>query len=284
MGTVGFVGLGNMGSVLAANLGQTGHTVVAHDALGAQRAPAGTTHVPSVADVAQRAPVIVLSLPDGAASEQVAREIGAAADRVTTHVVDTSTIGVRAAQTVGNLLAERGVAYVDAPVSGGVAGARARTLAVMYAAADDACAHVAPVLAGLSDRRHRVGARPGMAQAMKLANNFLSATTLVATSEAIAFGLSEGLEMATMLDVLNDASGRSAATSDKFPREVLTGRYAAGFTNSLMAKDVRLYQRAVEERGGPAPIAPAVIEVWERFAAAEPGADFTRIYPFVEAS
>ena len=82
-----------------------------------------------------------------------------------------------------------GVAYVDAPVSGGVAGARARTLAVMYAADDDACAHVEPVLAGLSDRRHRVGDRPGMAQAMKLANNFLSATTLAATSEAVAFGI-----------------------------------------------------------------------------------------------
>jgi 3-hydroxyisobutyrate dehydrogenase-like beta-hydroxyacid dehydrogenase len=284
VGTVGFVGLGNMGSVLAANLDETGHTVVAHDALGAERAPAGTTHVPSVADVAQRAPVIVLSLPDGAASEQVAREIGAAADRCTTHVVDTSTIGVRAAQAVSDLLAEHGVTYVDAPVSGGVAGARARTLAVMYAATDDACAHVAPVLAGLSDRRHRVGHQPGMAQAMKLANNFLSATSLAATSEAIAFGVSEGLEMATMLEVLNDASGRSAATSDKFPREVLTGRYAAGFTNSLMAKDVRLYQQAVEERGGRAPIAPAVIALWERFAAAEPGADFTRIYPFVEAS
>jgi 3-hydroxyisobutyrate dehydrogenase len=226
----------------------------------------------------------VFSLPDGAASEQVAREIGAASDRCTTHVVDTSTIGVRAAQAVGNLLAEHGVAYVDAPVSGGVAGARARTLAVMYAAADDACAHVAPVLAGLSDRRHRVGDRPGMAQAMKLANNFLSATTLVATSEAIAFGLSEGLDMATMLEVLNDASGRSAASSDKFPREVLTGRYAAGFTNSLMAKDVRLYLQAVEERDGPASIGAVTASVWERFAAAEPGADFTRMYPFVEAS
>jgi len=282
--TVGFVGLGNMGSVLAANLAQTGHAVLAHDALGAQRAPAGTTHVSSVADVAQQAPVVVLSLPDGSASEQVAREIIAEADRCTTHVVDTSTIGVRAAQAVGDLLADDGVAYVDAPVSGGVAGARARTLAVMYAAADDACARVAPVLAGLSDRRHRVGDRPGMAQAMKLANNFLSATTLAATSEAIAFGLSEGLEMATMLEVLNHASGRSAATSDKFPSEVLTGRYAAGFTNSLMAKDVRLYQHAVEARGGPAHIAPAVIAVWERFAAAEPGADFTRIYPFVETS
>ncbi len=106
------------------------------------------------------------------------------------------------------------------------------------------------MLAGLSDRRHRVGDRPGMAQAMKLANNFLSATTLAATSEAIAFGRSAGLDMATMLDVLNGSSGRSAATTDKFPEHVLTGRYASGFTNSLMAKDVQLYLGAVAEPGG----------------------------------
>ena len=284
MGTVGFVGLGNMGSVLAANLVGAGHDVVAHDALGPSARPTGASYVPSVSDVARRAPVIVLSLPDGAASEQVVREVLAPTDRCTTHVVDTSTIGVRAAKTVADLLAEHDVSYVDAPVSGGVAGARARTLAVMYAADDDACAHVEPVLAGLSDRRHRVGDRPGMAQAMKLANNFLSATTLAATSEAVAFGMSEGLDMATMLEVLNGASGRSAATSDKFPDHVLTGRYAAGFTNSLMAKDVRLYLRAVEERGGPASFGAVTASVWERFATAEPGADFTRIYPFVEES
>ncbi len=162
-----------------------------------------------------------------------------------------------------------------------MAGARARTLAVMYAGTDDACVRVEPVLAGLSDRRHRVGDRPGLGQAMKLANNFLSATTLAATSEAIAFGVSEGLELATMLEVLNGASGRSAATSDKFPNHVLTGRYASGFTNSLMAKDVDLYLRAVEDGGGSASIAAVTVDVWERFAAAEPGADFTRIYPFV---
>jgi 3-hydroxyisobutyrate dehydrogenase-like beta-hydroxyacid dehydrogenase len=152
----------------------------------------------------------------------------------------------------------------------------------MYAADDDAWAHVEPVLAGLSDRRYRVGDRPGMGQAMKLANNFLSATTLAATSEAVVFGLSEGLDMATMLDVLNSASGRSAATSEKFPDHVLTGRYAAGFTNSLMAKDVHLYLQAVEERGAPASVGAVTASVWEGFAAAEPGADFTRIYPFVE--
>jgi 3-hydroxyisobutyrate dehydrogenase-like beta-hydroxyacid dehydrogenase len=90
--------------------------------------------------------------------------------------------------------------------------------------------------------------------------------------------------MATMLEVLNSASGRSAASSDKFPNEVLTGRYAAGFTNSLMTKDVQLYLRAVEERDCPAFVGAVVASVWERFATAEPGADFTRIYPFVEGS
>jgi 3-hydroxyisobutyrate dehydrogenase len=191
---------------------------------------------------------------------------------------------VQSAQTVAELLAEAGVAYVDAPVSGGVDGARARTLAVMYAGTDDACARVAPVLAGLSDRRHCVGHRPALAQAMKLANNFLSATALAATSEAVAFGVSQGLEMSTMLEVLNGASGRSAATGDKFPNHVLTGRYASGFTNTLMAKDVDLYLRAAEDGGTAASMAVATAAVWERFASSEPGADFTRIYPFVEGS
>jgi 3-hydroxyisobutyrate dehydrogenase len=280
--TVGFVGLGNMGGALAANLVAAGHPVVAHDAAGPERAPEGATYAAGVAEVAQRADVMVFSLPDGPASEQVAGQVAAAGDRRVTHVVDTSTVGVDHAQAIAALLAREGVAYVDAPVSGGVAGARARTLAVIYAGDDDACAHVAPVLAGLSDRRHRVGDRPGLAQALKLANNFLSAAALAATSEAIAFGRSVGLDMATMLDVLNAASGRSAATSDKFPDHVLTERYASGFANSLMAKDVRLYLGAVEKKGGPAAVGEVTASLWDRFAAAEPGADFTRIFPFVE--
>jgi 3-hydroxyisobutyrate dehydrogenase len=281
---VGFVGLGNMGSVLASNLVQAGHDVVAHDALGPERTPAGATEATDVADVARQVDVVVLSLPDGAASEQVAREVGATDARRATHVVDTSTIGVRAAETIAALLAAHGIAYVDAPVSGGVAGARARTLAVMYAGTDEACAHVEPVLAGLTDRHHRVGDRPGLGQAMKLANNLLSATALAATSEAVAFGMSVGLDMATMLDVLNEASGQSTATSDRFPNHVLTGRYAAGFTNTLMTKDLRLYLQEVERHGLPASVGAVTASVWERFAAVQPGADFTRIYPFVLGS
>ncbi|NEB02788.1 NAD(P)-dependent oxidoreductase [Streptomyces sp. SID13726] len=273
-----------MGAVLAGNLADAGHPLVTHDAAGPARSPSSALHVGDVAEAARRAEVLVLSLPDGTASEQVAREVLAVAERRVRCVVDTSTVGVGAARTIAELLAKGEVGYVDAPVSGGVAGARARTLTVMYAGADDACARVEPVLAGLSDRRHRVGDRPGMAQALKLANNFLSATTLAATSEAVAFGLAAGLDLATMLDVLNTSSGRSAATEDKFPRHVLTGRYAAGFTNSLMAKDVRLYLSEVAEQGGPSDLGRTAGAVWESFAAAEPGADFTRIFPFTEGA
>ncbi|MCT9079633.1 NAD(P)-dependent oxidoreductase [Streptomyces fulvoviolaceus] len=282
--TVGFVGLGNMGAVLAANLVHAGHPLVSHDALGPARSPEGSVYVPSVAEVARRAEVVVLSLPDGTVSEKVARELLAADESRVRYVVDTSTVGVPAARSIADLLAEEGIGHVDAPVSGGVAGARARTLTVMYAGTDEACSRVEGVLAGLSDRRRRVGERPGMAQALKLANNFLAATALAATSEAVAFGLSVGLDMATMLDVLNGSSGRSAATDDKFPRHVLTGRYAAGFTNSLMAKDVRLYLDAIVDQGGPVSVGQVAAAVWEDFAAAEPGADFTRIFPFTAGS
>lgn len=279
---IGFIGLGNMGSALASNLIKSGHTLVAYDAAGLQSASEGLTHVANVGEVARHAEVVVYSLPDGNASKQVSLEIADVSDRLTTHIVDTSTIGVHAAGVISALLDGYGVSYVDAPVSGGVAGARARTLMIMYAGARDACVHVDPVLAGLSDHRHRVGEKPGMGQALKLANNFLSATALVATSEAISFGRAVGLDMDTMLEVLNASSGQSAATSDKFPRHVLTGRYAAGFANLLMTKDLRLYRGAVDEQDSPSLVGPITMEVWERFSAAEPGADFTRIFPFVE--
>jgi 3-hydroxyisobutyrate dehydrogenase-like beta-hydroxyacid dehydrogenase len=277
----GFVGLGNMGSALATNLVAAGWTVVAHDAAGPGRTPEGVTFLPTAAEVARRADAIVFSLPDGAVSERVARQVAEAHDRRTAHVVDTSTVGVVAAEAIAALLDKAGVGYVDAPVSGGPAGARARTLAVMYAGTDEACAAVEPVLAGLSDRRHRVGARPGLGQAMKLANNFLSATALAATSEALAFGRALGLDMAVMLEVLNASSGRNSATSDKFPSQVLTGRYASGFSNALMLKDLQLYLSAAGERGRTAAIGKVTESVWRGFAEREPGADFTRIYPYI---
>ena len=278
--SIGFVGLGHMGSALAANLVAAGHELVTHDVAGAGGSPDGVTFVDDLAELGRRAPVVVLSLPDGRASEAVAGALAAAPGRVVTHVVDTSTIGLAAARSVDARLAGAGIAYVDAPVSGGVAGARARTLTVMYAADPAACAAVRAVIEGLSDRRYQVGDRPGMAQALKLANNFLSATALAATSEAVAFATSAGLDMATVLEVLNASSGRSTASSDKFVDHVLTGTYSSGFANTLMAKDLGLYLAAVGSR--PGTIGGVTAEIWDRFASAEPGADFTRIYPFID--
>lgn len=279
---VGFVGLGNMGRVLAANLVDSGFELLSHDVAGSEHSPAGAAFVPTIEELTRAADVIVCSLPDGAASGQVAAAIAQAGGRRAASVIDTSTIGVTAARSVDETLAAAGVGYVDAPVSGGVAGARARTLSVMYAGPAPVCDAVEPVLAGLSERRRRVGEVAGLAQALKLANNFLSAVALAATSEAVSFGVSVGLDMEVMLDVLNASSGQSQATTDKFPTHVLTGRYSAGFANTLMAKDLRLYLDAAATRPDASKTIGAVTaSVWERFADAEPGADFTRIYPFV---
>ncbi|MET0903324.1 MAG: NAD(P)-dependent oxidoreductase [Acidimicrobiales bacterium] len=281
MTAVGLVGLGNMGSALADNLVDAGLELVTYDRAGAGGSPDGARFRGSVADVARAAEVMVLSLPDGDASAAVIAEVLATTDRRVVYIIDTSTVGTSAAHAIGTELADAGVGYVDAPVSGGAAGARARTLLVMYAARLDVCEAVEPVLAALSDRRTRVGDRPGMAQAAKLANNFLSATALAATSEALALAASVGVDMATMLDVLNASSGQNTATSDKFPNHVLTGRFASGFTNTLMAKDLQLYLAECHAHEQPDQLGTVTAEVWQRFAAAMPGADFTRIQPFV---
>jgi 3-hydroxyisobutyrate dehydrogenase-like beta-hydroxyacid dehydrogenase len=277
----GIVGLGNMGSALAGNLVGVGLDVITHDAAGDARNPDGAAFTDELGDLARQADVVVLSLPNGSISRTVATGIAATNGRATTAVVDTSTVGVAAARAIGAALAASGIEYVDAPVSGGPAGARTRTLAIMYAATDSALERTDAVLRGLSDRLYRVGDQPGLGQVIKLANNFLSATALTAASEAVAFGVAEGVEMGTMLEVLNAASGRSAATEDKFVNHVLTEKYSSGFANTLMTKDLRLYLEAVAIADAPARLGRLTVDTWERFAAAEPEVDFTRIYPFV---
>jgi 3-hydroxyisobutyrate dehydrogenase len=277
---VGMVGLGNMGSALAENLVGAGLTLVAHDAAGSQRCPSGAEFVDDLAELARVVDVVVLSLPNGAACTEVCGAMLDAPHRTVTQVVDTSTIGPDTARRLATALGAAAIGYVDAPVSGGVAGARARTLAVMFAGAPESCSEVAAVLAGLSDRRFHIGDQPGMAQAVKLANNFLSATALAATSEAVAFATAEGVEMGTLLEVLNASSGQSAALTDKFVHHVLTGTFSSGFTNTLMAKDVALYLDATVGQGTPALVGRLTNEIWQRFAADQPDCDFTRIYPF----
>jgi 3-hydroxyisobutyrate dehydrogenase len=277
-GAVGVIGLGAMGAPMAANLVAAGLDVTAFDPVAP--VPAGATAAASVTEVAATAGVVLLSLPDGAASAAVVDEVLAAVGRATTTIVDTSTIGPEDARANAEQATGAGAGYVDAPVSGGVAGARARTITVMVAGTDEHVAAATPALDAISTRVLRVGSQPGAGQAIKLANNFLSATALAAASEAVAFLTAAGVDPAVGLAAINASSGRSAATEDKFPRHVLTGSFDSGFRSSLMAKDLGLYAGAA----ATGQVADAVVELWQRFAAAEPDADFTRIAAFVAAT
>lgn len=270
---------------MAGNVAAATPGLVCFDLAGTQsRMPAHAVAAESIADLARRCTTVLISVPDGAATLAVAEAIVAAEGSIVDTLIDLSTIGPAAAAQAAALLESVGVTYCDGPVSGGAAGARAATISLMFSGPADVLVAHRALLESFTGNVFHVGDRAGQGQAMKLANNFLSATALAATSEAVAFGVSQGLEMSTMLEVLNGASGRSAATGDKFPNHVLTGRYASGFTNTLMAKDVDLYLRAAEDGGTAASMAVATAAVWERFASSEPGADFTRIYPFVEGS
>ena len=279
---LGFIGLGNMGGPMSARLAEAGFDLVVYDAAGTlERAPKGARAATSSAEVAASAEIVLLSLPDGGAVREVAGEVAGAEKRVADTVADFSTIGVDAARAVGRRLEDAGIAYIDAPVSGGVASAASGTLTVMAAADVEVFERLRPVLDGVAAESFRVGGRAGQAQAMKLLNNFLSATAMAATSEAVAFGERHGLDIETIISVLNASTGRNTATSDKFPRRIIPGTFDSGFATRLMAKDLRLYcdgVAAVVTRGD---VAAAVSGVWQSFARAGPETDFTRIYPFV---
>ena len=279
---IGFIGLGNMGRPMATNLVKSGRDIVVHDAAGTQaRAPQGAKLAASSTALAGRVEVIHLCVPDGRASESIAREIAGALDRKTRLVVDHSTIGTAAARRVHALLAGHGIEYVDAPISGGVSGAVNATLSIMYSGSEATFEKLRPVFESIAGHVFHAGSQPGQGQAMKVLNNFLSGTAMAATAEAVAFGVGQGLDMGMILDVVNASSGRNTATSDKFPNRVLTGAYDAGFSSTQLNKDLRLYRDAADAIGASRPVSPAVSDVWQRLEAHEPNADITRIYAFV---
>ena len=280
--TVGFIGLGNMGGPMATHLVSAGSKLLVHDAAGTQtRAPSGASVAANNQAVARGAELIILSLPNAEIVEIVTNELMNTKDRRVHTIIDTSTIGTTAAREMYAALAKTDILYLDCPVSGGVSGARNATITAMFAGPATDYERYAPLLRNVAANVIHVGVAAGLGQAMKLLNNFLSATALAATSEAIAFGVGQGLEMATMLDALNTSSGRNTATADKFPNRILTDSYDAGFTSRLMEKDVRLYLEAVNEAHGEQPVAPAVHKVWQQLEDAEPNTDICRIYPFV---
>ncbi|OAI39404.1 hypothetical protein AYO38_07720 [bacterium SCGC AG-212-C10] len=282
MNAVGIVGLGNMGSRMARRLAGAGHTIFGFDP---SPVPVeAITRCDDLASVARSAGTIVLSLPDGAAVAAVCQELASSPGRAVTAVTDTSTIGPAAAIHAHAILATAGITYIDAPVSGGIQGAESGSLSMMIAASRETFERYDPLLAPIAKNRFHVGERPGQGQAMKLLNNFLSATAILATSEAIAFGVTQGLDPRLMLDVLNVSSGRNTATSDKFPRSVLDRSYDFGFATRLMTKDVTLYANSVHATESAHSVGDVVAQLWQQFEQVAPASDFTRIYEWISAA
>jgi 3-hydroxyisobutyrate dehydrogenase-like beta-hydroxyacid dehydrogenase len=269
--TLGFIGLGQMGGPMAANIAKAGFGLTVFDKAGtAERAPAGAALAVSVEDAAARAQTLFLSLPDGAVSTAVARQIAASPERRTTVVVELSTIGPGAAREAAEILAAAGVTFVDAP-----------TITIMWAGPAAELERHRAVVAAFCKNPFHVGEAPGQGQALKLINNFLSGTAMAATSEALLYGLSQGLDMTTMLDVINVSTGVNSATRDKFPQRIVTGSFDAGFKTALLAKDVTLYLDNARAAGAPHELGEVVAALWQACDRTLPDSDFTRVYQFL---
>ncbi|PPR72070.1 MAG: 2-(hydroxymethyl)glutarate dehydrogenase [Alphaproteobacteria bacterium MarineAlpha3_Bin2] len=278
----GFAGLGQMGGPMAANIVAAGFDLSVFDKAGtADRAPDGAKPLESLDALAAVVDTLFLSLPDGPVTLAVARDLAALQDRAVSVVIDLSTIGLEAAKEAGQILADAGIQYIDAPVSGGQSGAIAGTITVMWGGPAEVLEIHRDVIMAIAKNLFHVGDQAGHGQTVKLLNNFLSGTAMAATSEAVAFGLSQGIEMKSLLDVVNVSTGRNTATSDKFPNRVLTGSYDAGFKTKLLTKDVGLFLDNAKAAGTPTAVAETVVDLWRRCDAALPDSDFTRIYEFL---
>jgi 3-hydroxyisobutyrate dehydrogenase-like beta-hydroxyacid dehydrogenase len=273
-----------MGGHMTRRLLEAGHELVVFDtraeALDAAAA-LGATATGSAREVADAAGIVLLSLPTPPIVREVAGELsGGGAIRT---YVDLSTTGPQVAQEVAGALTGRGVAVVDAPVSGGPAGAEAGSLSVMIAGAADAIERVRPLLEVIGSKLFVVGDEPGQGQTAKLINNLLSGAAIAITGEAVVLGVKAGLDPRTLLDLLAVSSGSNTAVADKFPKQVLTRAFAHGFRAELMAKDVRLCLEEAARREVPMPVGAAVDALWARAVAElEPGADCTAAVQLVE--
>ena len=282
--TVGFVGLGAMGAHMVARLIDAGHHVAVFDTRAEAMAPhvaRGAQACASAGAVADAADTVLVSLPTPDIVRAVAGQL-ATGDAIRAFV-DLSTTGPEVAAEVAAALSAAGVACLDAPVSGGVAGAQAGTLTIMAAGDEALFDWLRPLLETLGRNVVLVGAEPGQGQLAKVLNNLLSASAIAITGEALALGVHGGLSASTLLDVFNSSSGRNTASADKFPRHVLPRTFGAGFRLELMDKDVQLCLAEARRQGVPMALGGAVGELWARAAASTAaGADCTEIVRMLE--
>jgi 3-hydroxyisobutyrate dehydrogenase-like beta-hydroxyacid dehydrogenase len=263
---IGFIGLGKMGFPIARRLIEAKHQLVVFDTRkeAADRLVAmGAAAASSPKEVADRVESVMASLPSLQASLEVATGNGGVIEgsRVK-RFVDLSTVGSHMAVRIHDLLKKRDIVQIDSPVSGGVAGAEKGTLAVMVSGPKADAEAVRPALE-IIGKVFFIGDKPGSAQTMKLANNFLSAAAVVATSEAVVMGVKSGLDPNVMIEVINAGSGMNTASRDKFPRAILPRSFDFGFTTGLMVKDVRLCLEEMKSLGLSMEVAEAVGRLWE---------------------
>jgi 3-hydroxyisobutyrate dehydrogenase len=278
---IAFVGLGRMGVPMTLRLLAAGYDVRGHDlAAGAMRAfedASGRESFAAAAEAAARADALILMLPDSRAVRDVATGdvLGALAPGGI--VLDMGSSDPVSTRELAPEVERRGLALVDAPVSGGVSGAEAGSLTIMVGGADNAVARSRPVLEELGGSVLHVGG-VGAGHALKALNNLLSATHLLATVEVIEAGRRFGLDAEVMLAAINASSGRSFSTEQKLPRFVLPETFDSGFALALMNKDVQTALGLVRAVAAPRRLAEATAGLWDEAAAdSAAGADHTEI-------
>ncbi len=283
---LGFIGVGRMGGLMAGRLLDAGHSLTVFDTSAAAVAALtarGAKAAASPAAVGDAAEIVFASLPTPPIVQKATLGEGGLihGSKVKTFI-DVSTTGPRVASAVAKGLAEKNITAVDCPVSGGLAGARNGTLAVMVSCPRPVYDGLEPILKNFG-KLFFIGEQPGMAQTMKLANNLLAACALAISSEAMVMGAKAGLDAKTMIDVINVSSGRNSATQDKFPRAILPRTFDFGFATGLSYKDVCLCLDEAEALGVPMIVGSAVRQLLAvTNALYGPDSDFTSICKSVE--
>lgn len=285
---IGFIGLGVMGAPMATHLAQAGHALTLLDAdAGRARtlaAALGATAADTPAAVAAASEIVVTMLPDGAAVQQVVLGPQGLRDGLASGslLLDCSSAEPWLTRQTAARLAERGVAMVDAPVSGAAWGAQAAELVFMVGGSDADVARVRPLLELMGRVVYHLGPA-GSGHAMKCLNNCITAMTFVATSEALVAGQRYGLDPAVMIDVLNQSTGGSWVAQTHFHQRIFNRAFDDPFKLSLMLKDVGIALQLARETATPMPMAGLGQQLW-RMAdqAAGPGASVSELVRWVE--
>jgi len=291
MATIAFIGLGNMGGPMAANLVKAGHKVVAFDLVAASRDQAkadGAAIAESSVSAVKGAEIVITMLPAGRHVLGVWNEVVPAMAKGAL-IIDCSTIDVESSKEAHALAAKHGVASVDAPVSGGTGGAKGATLTFMCGGEDKAFAAAKPVLEKMGKKIVHCGAA-GAGQGVKICNNMVLAVSMIAVGEAFALAEKLGLSHQAVFDVVSTSSGQCWALTSycpvpgPVPTSPANNDYKPGFATALMVKDLTLAQDAAKASGAATPLGKQAQELYKAFdASGNGGVDFSGIIQHVRA-